>query len=410
VAAAEAWRFVAQVGPRGGTTVPDGSRCGGNSQIWRRLHHVCRRGTSSGHEHDKAAAEPPQRHLVLELGRRVGAARAGCVPPGRFYHTLKELSDGSLFMFGGRVELYGAREYSRNDEWIFKDGAWSQMNVRTQVPRTPANAHIPPAALVRLGPTPRWGHAMACGLTNTGPDSSNIWNQTGKVECVMFGGSQTADEDYFQDTWILRVSTHENGTEVAPRVYYWEQSNSHVQPHGRWSFKMATCGSRAIFIGGSTDYRVSADETWMWSPDIRPVDLPEHPPAHLGEWTRLYGTDPIDDADWGEADRPLAAGPRRVTGYSLFSLGAIGASDIILYAGAVNQEGGTFTRKGWETAQMYRWPCSEQAWPEATIASPPTPPASPPPPAFPPGEYGGKYGIPTYLEPPEQRPPTGRPP
>jgi hypothetical protein len=86
------------------------------------------------------------------------------------------------------------------------------------------------------------------------------------------------------------------------------------------------------------------------------------------------------------------------------------ASDIILYAGAVNQEGGTFTRKGWETAQMYRWPCSEQAWPEATIASPPTPPASPPPPAFPPGEYGGKYGIPTYLEPPEQRPPTGRPP
>jgi len=327
------------------------------------------------------------------------------VPPGRFYHTLKELSDGSLFLYGGRVELFGTREYSRGDTWVFKDGAWSEMNLLTHLPPTPNSQYMPEAALLRNVPPVRWGHAMACSLTNTGPAMMNNATGWGKVECVMFGGSQTADEDYLDDTWLLRVATDEEGTELVPRTYFWEQQNSRTVPHGRWSFMMQTCGSRAIFIGGSTDFRVSADETWMWSPVTRPVDLPLHPPSHLGEWTRLYGTDPIEDAVWPGGQRPSGAGPRRPTGYAMFPLGTVGASDIILYAGAINQEGGTFTRKGWETAQMYRWPCSVEEWPEAMVASPPAPPASPPPPEFPPGEYGGIDGVPVFLEPPEERPP-----
>jgi len=330
-------------------------------------------------------------------------------PPGRFYHTLKELSDGTLFLYGGRVELFGTREYSRGDTWVFADGAWSRMNLLTQLPPTPMTPHMPASALLRNEPQPRWGHAMACSLTNTGPAMMSNATGWGKVECVMFGGSQTADEDYLDDTWLLRVATHRNGTELVPRTYFWEQQNSRTTPHGRWCFMMATCGSRAIFIGGSTDFRVSADETWMWSPVTRNVDLPAHPPGRLGEWTRLYGTDPMEDADWGGAERPAAAGPRRPAGYALFNLNTVGSSDIIFYAGAINQEGGTFTRKGWETAQMYRWPCGEDTWPEAMVASPPAPPLPPPPPDFPPGEYGGKYGIPVYLEPPEERPPQPNP-
>ena len=119
----------------------------------------------------------------------------------------------------------------------------------------------------------------------------------------MFGGSQVADEDYLADTWMLKVQTDEHGVETVPRQYFWEQQNSRFSPHGRWSFQMATCGSRVIFCGGSTDFRVSADEMWMWSPVNRIVEIPDHPPAHLGEWTRLFGTDAIEDADWGAGGR-----------------------------------------------------------------------------------------------------------
>ena len=320
-------------------------------------------------------------------------------PPPRMYHTLKELSDGTLLLYGGRNELYGAREYSVGDPWVF-NGTWSLLNLIVDLPHdTPNFAIMPPAMQHRNVPPPRWGHGMACGLTNTGPPMANNHTGYGKVECVMFGGSQVADEDYLADTWMLKVQTDEHGVETVPRQYFWEQQNSRFSPHGRWSFQMATCGSRVIFCGGSTDFRVSADEMWMWSPVNRIVEIPDHPPAHLGEWTRLFGTDAIEDADWGAGGRPDAAGPPRPTGYALFNIGAIGASDIIMFAGAINQFGGNFHHKGFETAQMWRWACSAEAWPDAVLASPPLPPNPPPPPSFPPGEWGGINGEPAYVEP-----------
>ena len=70
-----------------------------------------------------------------------------------------------------------------------------------------------------------------------------------------------------------------------------------------------------------------------------------------------------------------------------------------MFAGAINQFGGNFHHKGFETAQMWRWACSAEAWPDAVLASPPLPPNPPPPPSFPPGEWGGINGEPAYVEP-----------
>ena len=328
-------------------------------------------------------------------------------PPPRFYHTLKELSDGSLFLYGGRTSLFGTAAVSMGDTWSFRDGAWSPMNMLVEVPEAAQTPMMRRDGFnLRNTPPPRWGQAMACNLSNTGPALSNSLTGYGKVECVMFGGSQVADDDYFSDTWLLKVATDENGTVASPRAYFWDQQNSRVQPHGRWSFMMATCGSRALFLGGSTDFRVSADETWVWEPVTRVVELPDHPPSRLGEWRRLYGTDPINDGEYGSAGRPALAGPVRIAGYALANVGAVGASDIVLFGGAKNQSGGGFAHKGWETSEMWRWPCSAEEWPEAVIASPPMPPSPPPPPFFPPGEYtGGRHGVPQWYEPPEETPP-----
>ena len=281
----------------------------------------------------------------------------GPTPPPRFYHTLKELSDGTLFLFGGRTHLYGAAAYCLSDTWTFSNGTWAPMELLTEIPDAARNPMMPDAAMMRNGPVGRWGQAMACGLTNTGPAMRNALTGYGKVECVMFGGSVVADDDFLADTWLLRVVTDENGTIPLPRSYFWEQQNSAVQPHGRWSFAMATCGSRAIFIGGSTDFRVSADETWVWEPVTRVVEDPMHPPGHLGEWRRLYGTDAIADGAYGPGGRPTRAGPLRIAGYGLVNIGALGASDIVLFGGAKNQSGGHFLHKGWETSEMWRWPC-----------------------------------------------------
>ena len=154
----------------------------------------------------------------------------------------------------------------------------------------------------------------------------------------MFGGSQFGDDDYFQDTWILK---REWAGGNLTNNYFWEQMNSNLPaPHGRWCFSMATCGSHVLMVGGSTDFRVSADETWMWSPHIRPVELPEHPPAHQGEWNRLYGSDSILEGDWPDGVRPAAAGPYRITGFGIGSWGALGRSDVILFGGVKNATGG----------------------------------------------------------------------
>ena len=59
--------------------------------------------------------------------------------------------------------------------------------------------------------------------------------------------------------------------------------------------------------------------------------------------------------------------------------------------GVNNASGGNFLHKGWETSEMWRWPCSATSWPEAMVASPPSPPFSPPPPSLPPGSYTGGY-------------------
>jgi len=242
------------------------------------------------------------------------------------------------------------------------------------------------AARRRNTPNPRWGHGMTCSLSNTGPPMANNMTGFGRVECVMFGGAQIADDDFLDDTWLLRVATSENGTEFTPRQYWWERQNGRNIPHGRWCFSMATCGSHVIMIGGSTDFRLSADETWVWSPVVRPVELPAHIPGHLGEWTRYYGVDPMLDMP---TPRPEAAGPLRVTGFGINNWGGIGSSDIILYGGVNNATGGNFLHKGWETSEMWRWPCTTETWPEAMTASPPSPPSPPPPPSLPPGDYAG---------------------
>ena len=62
--------------------------------------------------------------------------------------------------------------------------------------------------------------------------------------------------------------------------------------------------------------------------------------------------------------------------------------------GVNNATGGLFLHKGWETSEMWRWPCEADTWPEALVASPPAPPPPPPPPSLPPGEYiGGQHGY-----------------
>ena len=297
-------------------------------------------------------------------------------PSPRFYHTLNELSDGNLFLFGGRHGLYGTTDASLGDSWTWSQGRWHRAPIPDRLPAGSITPEMTPDAQLRHQPRARWGHGMACGLTNTGPATGNDFTGFGVPECVMFGGSQFGDDDYFQDTWILkREFARGNFT----NRYFWEQMNSNLpSPHGRWCFSMATCGSRVLMIGGSTDFRVSADETWMWSPTIRPVELPEHPPAHQGEWNRLYGSDSILEGDWPDGVRPDAAGPYRITGFGIGSWGALGQSDVILYGGVKNATGGLYMHKGWETSEMFRWSCPPEPAPPPASSPPPPPPSLPP--------------------------------
>jgi len=318
-------------------------------------------------------------------------------PSPRFYHTLVPMSNGELIMFGGRTRLFADRIASGGDTWVYNASGWT--NITTSI-RGPGPSG---GSMLTNVPPPRWGHGMTCGLTHTGSPQATMGPlPTSKLECVMYGGSQMADADYFDDTWIVRVQVDPaTGAEVVPRTYYWEQVNTMVKPHGRWCFSMATCGSRVVMVGGSTDYRISADETWVWEPTIRPVEDPSHPPGHQGEWVRYYGIDPIHTIP----NRPAAAGPLHISGFGITNVGALGASDIVLFGGVNNQIGGNFVHKGWETAEMFTWPCTPETWPEAMVASPPTPPSPPPPPVLSllpePFDYaGGTRGyIPTPTDP-----------
>ena len=305
-----------------------------------------------------------------------------------FYHTLCTMSNGELFMFGGRNELNGNAVSSTDDAWIYNEKGWTQL----RWPHLPEGINQPSA---------RWGHGMTCALSNTGPASVRGDHlPPGNIECVLFGGAQVGDDDFFDDTWLLRYETNETadgGTPLTPRRYYWEQLNAQVRPHGRWCFQMATCGSRVVMTGGSVDYRVAADETWVWQPTIRSVES-SAASGHTGEWVRLYGT----DAFYDEEPRRPGAGPRRISAMAMTNVGVLAQSDIILFGGVNNAVGGNFLHKGWETSEMWRWPCNEEEWPEALIASPPMPPSPPPPPSLPPGEYNG--GVRGYF-PHLRRPP-----
>ena len=218
---------------------------------------------------------------------------------------------------GGRNELYGNAQDSLADSWVYRadTSSWEPMRIE----------HLPHADSVPIG---RWGHGMACGLQHTGPPHATPYG-VGLVECVLFGGSQVADTDFLDDTWLLRVATDAHGAAngSATRRYFWERQNSRVAPHGRWCFAMAACGSRVVMMGGSTDFRVSADETWVWRPETRRIEDPTHTPGWVGAWERVYGTDPFDDMEGG---RPAGAGPLRLAGFGLAHAGAPGASDILL--------------------------------------------------------------------------------
>ena len=170
-----------------------------------------------------------------------------------------------------------------------------------------------------------------------------------------------------------------------------EQLNDEVRPHGRFSFSIATCGSRVLMVGGGTDYRVAADETWVWEPTIRTVENPEEAAGRTGHWTRVYGNGPFEDM---AAPRPRGAGPLRPVAFAIANQDQLGASDIYLFGGVNNQSAGLFIHKGFETSEMWRWRCTPQSWPDALVASPPMPPSPPPPPSLPPGEYdGGTHGY-----------------
>ena len=141
-----------------------------------------------------------------------------------------------------------------------------------------------------------------------------------------------------------------------------EQLNDDVRPHGRFSFSIATCGSRVLMVGGGTDYRVAADETWVWEPTIRTVENPEEAAGRTGHWTRVYGNGPFDDM---AAPRPRGAGPLRPVAFAIANQDQLGASDIYLFGGVNNQSAGLFIHKGFETSEMWRWRCTPQSWPDA---------------------------------------------
>ena len=296
-------------------------------------------------------------------------------PTPRFYHTLKDMSNGQLVLFGGRNQLIGAEASSLGETWIW-NGTWTELSF-------PGNMNLP---------WRRWGHAMTCGLFHTGPPTvTSAQLPNGAIECLLFSGAQQGDDDYLDDTWLFRYQTDFTTNEVIPNSYFWEQLNDDVRPHGRWCFSIATCGSRVLMVGGSTDFRLAADETWVWEPSVRAVESASSS-GHQGHWRRLYGTGPFDEIP---EPRPPGAGPLRISAHAMANAGGrLGASDILLFGGVNNQSGGLFIHKGWETSEMWRWPCTEETWPEALIASPPAPPSPPQPPSLPPGEYnGGTHGY-----------------
>lgn len=49
------------------------------------------------------------------------------------------------------------------------------------------------SASARNQPTARWGHGLTCSLQHTGPLLADSTSGFGRIECVMFGGSQRAE-------------------------------------------------------------------------------------------------------------------------------------------------------------------------------------------------------------------------
>lgn len=184
-------------------------------------------------------------------------------PPGRYYHSLVQVS-GAVLLFGGTDRADEAHDRAFGDTWIFDGQAWRELTLK------------PPFA-----PTPRWGHSMICnekaflpGLTKTGEMGG----------CVLFGGAGLSEDDHYADTWMF--------TSGVWKEYQPGRSNVDPLPTGRWSFQMAACGQGALMLGGSTGYRIEQNDTWTFNftyfPSVWSTSSVNH--DAWGEWSRQRKT------------------------------------------------------------------------------------------------------------------------
>ena len=212
-------------------------------------------------------------------------------PAGRSYHSMAatEAEDGSpaVLLFGGTARTDEAHDTALGDSWVFADGEWTNLKLE------------PPAA-----PRPRWGHSLAC----TPP--SWLEPNAGPPSCTLFGGADLSEDDHFSETWVWarqaakppRPKPQPGGSKYscyqgkcypmkgnmsqaecaakctgggapppdslrAGSSFQWKQSQpatAHpgLQPVGRWSFQLASCGRGTLMTTGSIGYRICTVSSW----------------------------------------------------------------------------------------------------------------------------------------------------
>ena len=214
------------------------------------------------------------------------ALRSGGVPKGRWGHSLTQVQDRFLVIFGG---LQGAE--TLNDVWIYdlEEARWARPHVRGEPPE-PRWGHtatlVAPTVLLMLGgrvgtkPIPladywlldlrrlAWSrHATLTPSPKGRYAHAAVWlGARGSPHTLVFGGHGGRSR-YYNDANVLQLPSAEAPCEAA----WMTPVLSGPPPRKRSGHTMTLIGERAFIIGGYDGVDILSDITilntrsWTWS-------------------------------------------------------------------------------------------------------------------------------------------------
>ena len=187
------------------------------------------------------------------------------LPPPRLFHTLANVGEGQVLLFGGAELQSDSVVAIPSETWLYDAAtdAWTQ--------RTPAES-----------PTKRFLHAMA---------------SLGDGRVLLFGGGNEEDGQN-NETWV-----YDRGDDT------WTRMSPPTSPSARAGHAMASIGGDQVLLFGGADAGETLEDTWVYdfsddawtqlTPSIAPSPRAYHSMVSFGtDWVFLFGG---GDYIWMEA-------------------------------------------------------------------------------------------------------------